>query len=361
MSPKRHTERLPETPSSGGTPDISVVMPVRNEAAHIEAILGDVLSQSLGELSLEVLVVDGRSTDATRELVAEVAARDPRVRLLDNPLQLSSAARARGSHHAKGRYIAVIDGHCRLPSDTLLRDMVALFERTGADCLARPQPLVPEEGTPTARAIAAARTSWLGHSTQSTIYDEREREVPAISAGAMYRRRVFDAIGTFDPAFDACEDVEFNWRCDAAGLRCWTSPRLAIEYEPRRTLASLFRQMRRYGLGRARLHRKHPAAFGVESLIPVGFVLGLLVAALGVALLPSPWRWWILAPYVLYALLALLASIGAGVRSGWSLVPRIFLVFPVIHAGLGLGYLAGLLTSPPRPFAARGASAEVLA
>ena len=62
-------------------------MPVRNEAAHIAGVLEQVLAQDLDE-PFEVLVVDGRSTDATREVVGQIEARDARVRLLDNPAQL---------------------------------------------------------------------------------------------------------------------------------------------------------------------------------------------------------------------------------------------------------------------------------
>jgi len=331
-------------------PDVTVILPVRNEGAHIETILADVLGQHLtyqgATLGLEVLVVDGESTDDTAARVEAFAQRDTRVRLLSNPRRLSSAARALGSQAARGRYVAYVDGHCRLPSRTLLVDMVALFERTGADCLARPQPL--EAGVPglRAQAIAAARSSRFGHSLHSTIYDETERAVSPVSAGAMYRTAVFEQVGTFDPAFDACEDVEFNWRVERAGLSCWTSPALAVAYEPRRTLRQLFRQVTRYGLGRARLHRKHPEAFSWEALVPALFVLGLPTLLLA-PWLPRPWGLMLAAPYALYALLALTASVVTAARRGWKLLPLLPLAFFTIHTGLGWGYLVGRCTPFP--------------
>lgn len=330
---------------------VSVVLPVRNEGAHIDAVLKDVLAQEPPVGGFEVLVVDGESSDDTASRARRHAALDARVRVLNNPGRLSSRARALGAAEARGTYVAFVDGHCRLPSRTLLVDMCALFERTGADCLARPQPLVPagegSRGQPAmARAIAAARSSRLGHSTASTIYDESERAVSPVSAGAMYRREVFERVGTFDPTFDACEDVEFNWRVERAGLACWTSPVLAVLYEPRRHLGGLYRQMLRYGLGRARLHRKHPRAFTWESLVPAAFVLGLLPLAL------SPWlplalRALVAAPYALYALSLALCSLATAARKGWDLLPLLPLVFPVIHIGLGVGYLKGWITRRP--------------
>src|SRR5207237_2831652 len=123
-------------------------------------------------------------------------------------------------------------------------------------CLARPPPLVPRGDGILEPAIAAARTSPFGHSTSSEIFGTKEGPCSPLSSGAAYRRSVFEKVGSFDPAFDACEDVELNLRVERAGLSTWTSPALAVEYAPRRTLRGLFRQMQRYGLGRARLHRR---------------------------------------------------------------------------------------------------------
>lgn len=325
------------------TLDISVVLPVRNEAAHIERVLSEVLTQDLGPLTLEVLVVDGASGDDTAEVARRVAAQDARVRVLHNERRLSSAARALGAAEARGRYVAYVDGHCHVPSPTLLRDMVDLFERTGADCLARPQPLRAGENGYWPEVIAAARTSPFGHSADSTIYDHDEHAVSPVSAGAMYRREVFDRIGNFDPTFDACEDVEFNWRAADAGLSCWTGPQLALAYEPRRSLGALFKQMGRYGLGRARLHRKHPSSRTLESLVPAAFTLGLPILAVVPFVPPLP-RLLLLAPFVLYALLDLVFSIQAASPARWRLVPGLLLAFPTIHVGLGWGYLRGLLS-----------------
>jgi phenylacetate-coenzyme A ligase PaaK-like adenylate-forming protein len=249
--------------------------------------------------------------------------------------------------------VVFVDGHCRVPSPTLLRDMVDLFERSGADCLARPQPQVPGAPGTVARAIAAARASPFGHSTASTIYSDAEGPVSPVSAGAMYRREVFDRVGNFDPSFDACEDVEFNWRVERAGLACWSSPKLGVRYEPRRTMRALLRQMSRYGLGRARLHRKHPASFRPEALVPALFVLGLP------ALLVAPWlpiagALAVVAPYASYAVLSVVFSVRAAARHGWDLLPWLPFAFLTIHAGLGWGYLRGLATRRPRDGAGAG-------
>src|SRR5437763_1581398 len=80
-----------------------------------------------------------------------------------------------------------------------------------------------------------------------------ERFVRPQSVAVAYRREVFDTVGFFDEQFDACEDVEFNERVARAGLSCFFSPHVQVQYHPRDTLGGLFRQMARYGRGRMRL------------------------------------------------------------------------------------------------------------
>ena len=78
---------------------------------------------------------------------------------------------------------------------------------------------------------------------------------------------MFHRIGLFDEAFDACEDVEFNERVHAAGLTCYFTPSVKIVYEPRASFGTLFYQLSRYGLGRARLAFKHPRSLSLPALV----------------------------------------------------------------------------------------------
>src|SRR5262249_2194741 len=153
------------------------------------------------------------------------------------------------------------DGLCARPTRRYLGDLADAFARSGADCVGRPQPLDVSDATPLQRAIAAARSSRLGHQPDSHVYSSAEGFVPPHSVAVAYRRSVFETVGLFDETFDACEDVELNHRVARAGMRCYFTPRVAVHYYPRSCLTGLFRQMMRYGAGRVRLLRKHPETF----------------------------------------------------------------------------------------------------
>src|SRR5437660_3724488 len=140
-------------------PFISVIVPVRNEEAFIEATLRQLVTQDYDADKFEILVADGRSTDRTRAIVAALQAHFPQVTLLDNPGRLSSAGRNVAVEASRGDLIVLIDGHCELDNPRYLADIAGAFARSGADCLGRPQPLDVAGATPLQRAIAVARSS----------------------------------------------------------------------------------------------------------------------------------------------------------------------------------------------------------
>jgi GT2 family glycosyltransferase len=337
--PAPRAAALPAPPA----PTISVIVPVRNEAAFIRRTLTQLLAQDYPTDAFEVLVVDGESTDGTADIVREMQAGHANLRLLANPRRLSSAARNVGVRSARGDILLVVDGHCDVDDPHHLAEVARAFRRWGADCLGRPQPLEVEGATPLQRALAVARSSWLGHHPASFIYSDAERFVPPQSVAVAYRRHVFERVGYFDEQFDACEDVEFNHRVAQSGLSCFFTPRIRVRYHPRGTLGGLFRQMVRYGRGRVRLLRKHRATFSVPSVVPALFVAGLVAGPAAACLSP-----WLAAAFAAalaaYALLVLVGSLHAlaGARR-LSLLPWLLVVFPAIHLGTGYGALREML------------------
>ena len=81
---------------------LSVIVPVRNERPWIRGCLDSILADAPGG-GVEVIVVDGDSDDGTAEVVREVAAADPRVRLLRNPSRFVPKAMNLGIADAVGK------------------------------------------------------------------------------------------------------------------------------------------------------------------------------------------------------------------------------------------------------------------
>ena len=329
-------------------PSISVIVPVRNEAAFIERTLGQLLAQDYDASRWEILLVDGESTDGTWARASKLAERHPALRLFRNPRRLSSAARNIGIRNARGEVVVIVDGHCELSDRHYLHKLAEIFVRSGADSVGRPQPLDVSGANSLQRAIAAARASWLGHHPDSHVYAAGEGLVPAKSVAVAYRRTVFDRLGGFDESFDACEDVEFNHRVDRAGLRCYLSPAVTVRYAPRKTLRGLFRQMFRYGQGRVRLARKHPETFSLLGWMPLFFCLGI-VLGLPLSIVSSGMAMIYGAALCSYAGLVALASAQLAFPAGriglWLWLPAVFVT---IHVASGAGMLLELLAGVTR-------------
>jgi succinoglycan biosynthesis protein ExoA len=329
-------------------PFISVIVPVRNEAAFIADTLHQLLEQRYDATRFEILVADGRSTDDTRAIIAALQTRYAHLRLLDNPRQWSSAGRNAAVRTARGDIVLLIDGHCELSNPYYLHNLADAFAESSADCVGRPQPLNVTGANLVQRAIAAARASRLGHHPASHIYSDRPGFVPPQSVAIAYRRGVFDTVGLFDERFDACEDVEFNHRVARAGLTCWFTPRVKVHYHPRDRLPGLFQQMFRYGRGRMRLLRKHPETFSLPGFVPAAFLAGVVAG-------PVLACWSPLLALLYFGVLGvygaalLLASLALCARErDVRLLPLFPLVFLAIHAGAGAGVWCELLLGARR-------------
>lgn len=328
-------------------PFITVVMPVRNEARFIGDTLGQLLSQDYPANCYEIIIADGMSDDGTREIVLGLVQDHPQIHLLDNPKRLSSAGRNVGFKSGKGDYFLVVDGHCYIPDNQLFRNVVDCFEKSGADCLGRPQPLDPPGLSDFQKSVALARASRLGHGGDSLIFGEYEGFASPVSNGAAYKREVFDKVGYVDENFDAAEDVEFNYRVEQAGLKCYTSPLLTVHYYPRDSLRRLFRQMQRYGKGRRKFTQKHPQALTINQLIPAGFTAGLF--CLGCTLILSRITGVVIPlvllsmPYALYLLLVLGETLRIALRDGVRHAVSTPAIIFAIHFGLGWGFITQAL------------------
>jgi succinoglycan biosynthesis protein ExoA len=324
---------------------VTVVVPVRNEAKCIERTLESLLRQQFDPDAFEVIVVDGESEDGTVEKVRRVAPRFRHLRVFPNPKRLSSAARNIGFENARGEFVVIIDGHCEIEDPHYLTNLIRAFRISEADSLGRPQPLQAPDPTSFQKAVSAARASWLGHNPDSAIYSDRAGFLPAQNVAVAYRREVFFKLGGFDERFDACEDVDFNTRLDRAGMSCFFTPSIRVDYHPRNSLRGLMIQMQRYGQGRARLVRKYPSSLTLPCLVPPFWIVWL--AGLSLLSLLQPIFALLLAASLFSYLVVVLgesARLAKGKVNRSTL--RLPFVFCAIHLGFGYGFLREMVKLP---------------
>jgi glycosyltransferase involved in cell wall biosynthesis len=319
-------------------PLVTIIMPVRNEAAYIERSLGAALGQDYPAGRLEILVVDGMSTDGTREYVRSRQANDPRLRLIDNERRIVAPGLNLGVRQARGDIVVRVDGHCEIAPD-YVRRCVAHLLADGIEAVGGPIETVGE--TEEARAIALAMSSWfgVGGSAFRTVKD-RPLLVETVAFPA-YTRDTLARLGPFDEELVRNQDDEYNYRLLKSGGRILLSPDIRSRYYSRGGLRSLWRQYYQYGFWKVRVMRKHPRQMRPRQFVPPAFV-GALIGASALGLLFRP-LWWALGlALVVYALADVAASAALGRAGGWRYAPRLLVIHPILHLSYGLGFLAGL-------------------
>jgi succinoglycan biosynthesis protein ExoA len=330
-------------------PFVSVIVPVRNEESYIERCLGSLEAQDYPREQFEVIVVDGRSEDATRDLVARFAAESSvDLRLLDNPRQKTAAGLNRGLEKARGDIVVRVDGHASIAGDYLSTGVRALLE-TQADCVGGVIEAVGD--TWIGRAIAIAMSSRFGVGGVAFRVGG-EGSVETVAFGA-YRRDVFERIGHFTEDIDKGEDDEFNYRLLDAGGRILLIPDMHAEYVVRNSLCGLARQYAGYGRAKPAVLARHPAQARARQFVPAAFVAAIVTTAmLALAGRTAPFKILL----AVYWVAAATASLVAAPKHGLRCVPLLPAVFASLHVSNGLGFLIGLTDLAGRHIVGRAAS-----
>jgi glycosyltransferase involved in cell wall biosynthesis len=179
-------------------PLVSVVMPVRNGAAHLAEAVDSILAQSLA--ALELIVVDDGSTDRTPAILQEAAARDPRLRVESRPAGGIVAALNEGLALARSPLIARMDADDVAEPNRLVRQVEALEANPSVALLGSAYRVIDRDGRPlrtvdlptSAEEVRAAlpRSNCIAHPT------------------VLMRREAVLAAGGYRAAFPYCEDYD---------------------------------------------------------------------------------------------------------------------------------------------------------
>ena len=318
-------------------PLVSIVIPIRNEAASIGALLDTVLAQDYPADRFEVLVIDGDSSDDTRAVVGAYAARDARIRLLANPRRIVPTALNVAIRAARGAIICRIDGHTEVAPD-YVRIGVETLRRTGADNVGGRMDAIG--GGWFGDAVADATSSRFGVGAYFHFGTE-EREVDTVYLG-MWPRSVFERVGLFDEELVRNQDDEFNYRLRKAGGRIVLNPAMRSWYQNRQDLAHLLTQYYQYGQWKVRVLQKHPRQMSWRHFVPPAFVAGMATLGIASSRLPAAL---VLLQVVggLYLGGILAAAIWQSRRRGVAGVLATGLALICLHVAWGAGFLTGLI------------------
>ncbi|TLV04105.1 glycosyltransferase family 2 protein [Dyadobacter luticola] len=229
----------------------TVIIPVRNEAENIGALLEDLANQTFPNKQFEVLVMDDSSTDSTREVVNDVISRthcDIKLIALPNIPTTSPKKRAieTAIQQAKGNLIVTTDGDCRVKPGWL-HAIANFYMETGAKLISAPVTFSSEKTwTDHLQIVEFASLIGSGASAISAGY-------PSMCNGAnlTYQKEVFFEVNGFEGVRHiASGDDEFLMHKVAArfpgGVKFLKDADAVVSTGAHDNWASFFRQRKRW-------------------------------------------------------------------------------------------------------------------
>ena len=318
---------------------VSVIVPCRNEVGSIDTFLRAVFAQTKLPCEFEVIIADGMSIDGTRDRLAEWAAREPRIRLIDNPEHIVPTALNRAIQAARGEIVVRLDAHSEYAEDYLF-ECIRVLLTSGADNVGGP--MRTRASTGFQQANAAAHHSWFAIGGGKFHDPEYSGPVDTVPYGC-WRRQTLVGLGMFDESLVRNQDDELNLRLTLRGGKIWQSESIRLWYQPRSTVRGLFRQYYQYGYWKVAVIRKHRQPASIRHLVPVSMVVGgISLAALGFAW-PAAWIALASLAAVYLGLSALAAAQAARAARRWRLLAMLPGMFLVYHISYGTGFLVGLI------------------
>ncbi len=315
-------------PPNSNAIEISVVVPVRNEEDSVRCLIEGLLAQTL--LPREIVITDGGSIDATREIIEEFIGRGAPVRMIREEDSMPGRARNVGVEHAQCDWIAFTDAGTRpepqwlaalagrvgdqADVDVIYGSFAPIVDSFFKECAAMaylPPPLQIEGAATSSKSIASA----------------------------LMRRTVWAAVGGFPEHLRSAEDLLFMQRIEAQGFRELRAPEAMVHWNIQANLWRTFKRFVTYARNniRAGLWRQWQAAIFQRYAVLV------IVCAPAIFF---GWRW-LLVPLGCWILL-LLARAARALNKNRRVYPagmgrnalRLIMLLPII-ATLDLAALVG--------------------
>lgn len=321
---------------------VSIICPTYNEEKYIAKCIESIIAQDFPIIQLEILFVDGRSTDTTRSIISNYQQKYSCIKLLDNPHKIVPFAMNKGIENAQGEIIIRIDAHSHYPNNyvsVLVSQLVSLnVDNVGVVC--KTDVLNKNRKTLAIREVLS-NSFGVGNSLFRTGIDEIT-EVDTVPFGC-YRKDVFQKHGLYDTRLIRNQDIELNKRIKRGGGKIFLIPETFCTYYARETFRGIMKNNFQNGKWNILTvyHTKMFDSLSLRHFVPMFFVLSLLFP-LGVSMFYSPIILIGVFSCSLYivsvSILSLRLSISKQINFFY-----LFSSFVSLHISYGMGSLAAIL------------------
>jgi len=255
---------------------VSIIVPCFNEQATIRLLLDAIYQQTYPRAVLEVIIVDGMSTDRTREEVTAFQREHPDlpIKIIANLDRIIPAGVNLGIDTAEGEILIRLDGHA-VPVRGYVERCVQDLEAGLGDNVGGVWDIRPARSGAIASGIAIAASHPLGVGDAHYRYTSHSQAVDTVPFFA-FHRGLINRIGKYDESLLTNEDYEFNVRIRQSGGTVWLDPDIRSTYYARSTLDALARQYWRYGFWKGRMLLRYPRTIRWRQALPPAFIASII-------------------------------------------------------------------------------------
>ncbi len=323
------------------TQEVAIVIPTLNEEKYIERCIESVIKQTYPFEKMDVMIVDGGSSDKTCEIVTTISQKYNNVRLLHNEKKIQSVAFNIGVANSTAPYVIRLDAHAVYNEKYVELCIKSLSENheigdAGGVCNIRPRrnEMIPETN-------AILNKSRFGIGGASFRVGAKAGFVDTVPFGA-FPRHVIDEVGGMREDMPRAEDNEYVSRIKKTGYKIYLDPEIVCTYYSRDTFGASVKQMYANGLSIGHLFYVDRSAIGLRHFVPFVFVTSLLLSLAG-AVFYSPLLYLFAFILILYFVVDLLASCTLCRKYGWKYFMVLPSLFFCVHCAYGWGTICGLI------------------
>ena len=322
---------------------VSFIVVALNAASSIQKLFECLKHQTYPHEWIEVILIDGLSSDTTKTEMLRFQAEEKsfwQIKVLDNPKKTLPCGWNVALNAAQGDALLRVDAHVSIPDNFIELNVRDLLR--GEDICGGKVTSVPGNETEWAFVLNEAENSMFGGGIAAFRRADSTGYVNT-AAFAIYRKIVFDTVGTYNELLTRTEDNEMHYRMRKAGYRFYYDPEIVSYRKTRADLKSLAKQKYLNGYWIGRTLWIEPRCFSIYHFIPLAFVLfivfSLILLSLGTAF-PAAALWGAYA--VVNLSMAIVSVISCKEKNGFFvLLPAIFLI---LHIWYGVGTAIGIIS-----------------
>lgn len=317
-----------------------------NEEKAMPVLLDNLMNQTYPHEQIEVILVDGMSTDKTKEICLDFKEKHSsefnRILVLDNPGKLLACGFNVALKEFIGEALVRVDAHAMIPNDFIEMNVTVLKE--GHDIVGGTVSNFVRNESSWTKVVNAAENSMFGGSIAAFRHVDSARVVDTLAFG-MYRAEVFHKTGFYNENLARTEDNDMHYRMRQNGYQFYYDPRIRSTRETRPSFLKLLKQKTLNGYWIGLTMGVSPKCFGIYHFVPFAFVLAIVIMTILVLFSIeqlSALMW------ILYGIAILLMTILAYAADGLKTVKGLALplCFFALNLGYGVGTLVGLIKMP---------------